>query len=1110
MQASPIQSKSWLDRPIITSMTINWETLIFSIILILGILSRFYDLESRVMSHDENSHVYYSWRLSEGQGYQHTPLTHGPLLFHLTAFSYFLFGDNDFTARIPFALFSIATIGFVWFFRRYLGRVGTLVAAGLMLISPYMLFYGRYVRNEALVGLFGVVTIWAILRYLETGKAKYTYWLTAATVLHFTTKETSFIYVAQALIFLGLVFIYQITQNKKWDYGGYRNAFLFAVIVAFILLALAAGISAFAPAETPIQVETDESAASPPPLLLILPVGLSGLSLLLALYFALKGLTWGVLKQNRAFSLIILLLTLILPHLAPFPVRMMGWNPTDYSWAGIQKTGIFVIIFAVISIIIGYLWNPRLWLINAAIFYIPFTILYTTIFTNGQGFFTGLVGSLGYWLEQQGVERGSQPWYYYAFLQIPIYEFLPALGCLIAGALSIGRRWKTYNDNVEANESHGFHEGFVVSLLGFWTISSLVAYTIAGEKMPWLTVHIALPMILLTGWAVGQIIGKIKWSDFQKNRGFLLLALMIVLVISFSSAVGTWLGPERPFQGRELTQLNVTNIFFTAVLVTIGSGWGIAILLKDWNLDQVSWIGLLTVVGFLTMLTARAAFRAAYINFDNATEYLVYAHSGPGPKKALAQIEELSQRTTDGLNIVVAYDDENTYPYWWYLRNYPNAKFYGANPTRELREAPAILVGDNNFSKLEPVVGQAYHRFDYIRIWWPDQDYYNLTWEKIKTSIVNPHMRVAIFQIWYNRDYTKYAELKGKDLSLQNWEPSDRMRLYVRKDIAAQVWNYGVSPVVEEEILADPYEGKDIQLFAEAVIGVEGDFNMPRAVAVAPDGTLYVSDTGNHRIKHLTPSGELLHVWGSFADISQGEAPPGTFYEPWGLAVGADGEVYVADTWNHRIQKFTAEGQFITQWGFFGQGDSGAAFWGPRDIEIDSNGNILVTDTGNKRVAIFDPNGNFLTQFGSPGMLEAQFDEPVGMAIGTDGKLFVADTWNQRIQVFEPDASGLGYSPVNEWPIVGWYGQSLDNKPYIATDFDNNIYVADPEGYRILQFTQNGDFVRYWGDYGSELDKLTLPTDLTFDPDGSLWVTDTGNHRILKFSLPPVNTGDDS
>ena len=196
------------------------------------------------MSHDENSHVYYSWRLSEGQGYQHTPLTHGPLLFHLTAVSYFMFGDNDFTARIPFALFGIATIGFLWFYRRYLGRIGSLITAGLLLISPYILYYSRYVRNEALVGLFGVVTIWAILRYLDTGEARYTYWLVGATTLHFTAKETSFIYTAQALIFLGLLFVYQMIKDQKWEYENYRRVFTIFVIIGFAFLAIGGGIGA--------------------------------------------------------------------------------------------------------------------------------------------------------------------------------------------------------------------------------------------------------------------------------------------------------------------------------------------------------------------------------------------------------------------------------------------------------------------------------------------------------------------------------------------------------------------------------------------------------------------------------------------------------------------------------------------------------------------------------------------------------------------------------------------------------------------------------------------------------------------------------------------------
>ncbi|MBU0512613.1 MAG: TIGR03663 family protein [Chloroflexi bacterium] len=1126
MQATQENRTPWLDRPVITNLTINWETLIFTVILILGIVTRFYDLEPRVMSHDENSHVYYSWRLSEGMGYQHTPLTHGPLLFHLTAFSFFLFGDNDFTARIPFALFSIATIGFIWCYRRYLGRAGTLAAAGLMLISPFMLFYGRYVRNEALVALFGVITIWAVLRYLETGEAKYTYWLTAATVLHFTAKETAFIYTAQALLFLGLLFVYQITQDKKWEYNKYRKAFIFAVIIAFVLIALTVGISIFANNTAPLSADIDETASGAPPVLLYIPIALSGLTLLLALYFAIRGLTWEKLRANRSFGLMILLFTLILPQLAPIPVRALGWNPTDYSYEGMIRTGIFVVILAAISIIVGYLWNPRLWLINAAIFYIPFTILYTTVFTNGSGFFTGLVGSLGYWLEQQGVERGSQPWYYYTLVQIPIYEFLPALGCWLAAYFAVFRRVQTddrrpttgdgqpldadgqpqITDGQPQAQAAATPRSLVPLLLGFWVVTSVIAYAIAGEKMPWLTVHIALPMILLTGWALGQLIESIDWKAFCTQRGLLMVTLMIVFVISFSSVIGSLFGPNPPFQGKELDQLNTTNIFFTALLVTIASGWGVGLLLKNWGLAQVGRIATLTIFAFLGLLTARAAFRAAYINYDNATEYLVYAHSARGPKEALEQIEELSKRTTDGLDMVVAYDDETTYPYWWYLRNYPNQKYYGANPTRELQDAPVILVGDNNFAKIEPVVGQAYYQFDYLRILWPNQDYYNLTWERIKNDLTDPQMRSALFQIWYNRDYSQYAEITGKDMSLPKWEPSDRMRLYVRKDIAAQVWNYGVTPVLPEDIVADPYEGKDITLPADNALGFNGSdpgqFEKPRDVALALDGTLYVADTGNHRIQHLSTAGEVLHVWGTFADSAAGDAPPGTFYEPWGIAVGPDGSVFVTDTWNHRVQKFTPEGQFITQWGYFGQAETGDALWGPRDVAVDADGLVYVTDTGNKRVVIFDSDGIFIAQCGSPGMIEGQLDEPVGVAIGTQGQIYVADTWNQRIQVFARDASGLSYAHTNDWNIVGWFGQSLDNKPYLAVDDQDRVFVSDPEGYRILEFDGQGKFVRYWGDYGAELDGFNLPAGMAVDSVGGLWVTDAGNHRILHFTPP--------
>lgn len=1133
---------SWLDRPLLSRFTLNPETIIFAIILILALVSRLYDLGTRVMSHDETSHVYFSWLFEQGRDYSHDPVTHGPLQFHLVAFSFFMFGDNDFTARLPVALFSVATIAFMWNYRRFLGRAGALIAAALFLISPFMLYYGRYVRNEAYVALFGVITIWAILRYLESGSPRYLLWLTAATALHFTAKETSFIYTAQALIFLALYLISRIIQ-RAWPNPTYRKYFTIALILALIIFS-AAGVfstlnrtpSVDDAAETAAPAIPGEGLDSPtfttPSVLLIVLAILGAIALLAAAYFLIRGYTWPFLRAERSFGLIVLLFTLVMPMLASFPVKFLGYNPIDYNNnQTIIVTAVFIVVLTIIAIATGVLWNMRLWLVNVALFYTIFAVLYTSIFTNGFGFITGLVGSLGYWLEQQAVNRGSQPSYYYWMVQVPIYEYLTALGSFLAVIFGVSW-WSRFdqkhkirdferdkeridipykdipNNNIpdqeDMRESSPPFKTLVVVLLSYWSVTSLIAYTIAGEKMPWLTVHIALPMILLTGWFLGHLIETTNWTSFQNKRGLLVVILLPIFFTSALAAFGTLLGPNPPFQGRELEQLKSTSTFITALLTAVGCGWGLVSLVKDWSFTQALRVGTLVAFLLIGILTTRTAIMAAFINYDYATEYLVYAHMARGPKEALAQIEEISRRVTGGLALRVAYDNDTTYPYWWYLRNYTNPDYFGENPTRKQREAPVILVGEGNYGKIEPVVGQAYHKFEYTRIWWPNQDYYGLTRERILEMLTDPQMRTAIFQIWLNRDYTLYSQLTDKDMSLLNWSPAQGMRLYVRKDIISQMWNYGTI-IAPEAIVADPYEGKQVTLTADRIFGMAGiepgQFQRPRDLAVAPDGSLYIADTENHRIQHLSADGEVLKTWGSFADINTGQAPGGTFNEPWGIAVGPDGSVYVADTWNHRVQKFTANGEFIATWGFFGQGETPEAFWGPRDVEVNADGEVFVTDTGNKRVVVFDADGNYRTQFGEVGLGPGQFDEPVGLAASSKGEIYVTDTWNQRIQVFTPSSDGE-YSPTNNWEIVGWYGQSLDNKPYIAVDAQEHVFVTDPEGYRVLEFTNQGEFVKYWGDYTTEADGFGLIGSIAIDPEGGVWVTDTGNSRIMHFTLP--------
>jgi len=224
------------------------------------------------------------------------------------------------------------------------------------------------------------------------------------------------------------------------------------------------------------------------------------------------------------------------------------------------------------------------------------------------------------------------------------------------------------------------------------------------------------------------------------------------------------------------------------------------------------------------------------------------------------------------------------------------------------------------------------------------------------------------------------------------------------------------------------------------------------------------------------------------------------------VAVSPDGQwIYVADTWNHRIQKLSADGTSVKAWGtpnYDPVSSSSFGLWGPRGIAIDSQGHVLVVDTGNKRIAMYDADGNFLSQFGGGGTDPGQFDEPVGIALDAQGNLYVADTWNMRIQVFAPNADKSVYTASLQWNVSGWSSQSLENKPYITVDQNGHLFATDPDAFRVIEFTTSGEFVRTWGEYGSGPDHFGSTSGIAVDGQGRVWVSDTANNRIMRFSLP--------
>jgi uncharacterized protein (TIGR03663 family) len=1042
------EKTSFFDRPLAELLKPNWEKAIHMAIFLLAVVSRFWDLGARAMSHDESLHALYSFYLYNGSGYVHNPMMHGPFLFHTNALIYFLFGDDDFTARIVPALFGVFMVMSPLLLRRWLGRMGAVITAVLLLISPSFLYYSRYIRNDIYIAVWTIVLIAALFHFIRTRKPAWFYLGAAVLMLSLATKENAYIFG-----YIGLLFILEVVLWERFHPRTQLLLYAGGAVLSLVLL-FAAYLVGRPPAG---GVETAEAAAG-------------------------------------AAKLVVAVLTVVggtLPAVLLSATLLRSRHPRPSSVEEALRT---------------LSWQH--WLIAAILVFLIYALLFTTFFTNPLGLGTGVFGSISYWLAQQEVERGGQPWYYYLLL-LPMYEFVPLLFSLIASVYYLVRGLVRRPEPAPSEDEAAAHaklgeskasEARFIAFLIFWTIATLFTYSWAGEKMPWLVVHPALPIIVLSGKFAGDLFERVDWRAVWKRGGALLALLLPITLFGLYM-----LFKLQPFQGLSVFDLQETGNWITALLITL------LLVILTWMVVRrlggryTGIVALVTLLVFLSFFTVRFAWMAAYINYDYATELLVYAHGGADVKPTMAEIAGISQRTVGDKMIEVAYDSDVSWPLEWYMREYPNRKFYGETPTRDQLDVPVVLAGGKNDAKAQPFLGDRYYRFKRRLVWWPNQEYMGLTWERIRDILTSPEKREILWKILYYREYPRTPD---------DWYHVHNFYLYVRKDVAQQLWDYGAVPPQVIELPPDPYLEAHTELQARQVwgtIGTEpGQFNHPRGVAVDRDGNVYVADSDNHRIQVFDANGAFLRAWGSQCNLASelgcadldGEGPmaygDGQFQEPWGITVADDGRVYVADTWNHRIQVFDGEGTFLTKWGMYGQTDSAATlFYGPRDVAVDASGRVFVTDTGNKRVMVFDQDGNYLDQWGSEGLLPGYFSEPVGInAFG--GDIYVADTWNQRVQVFDSDFVFL-----REWPVEAWYGESVVNKPFLAVDGEGRVYITDPEGYRVAVFSGEGELLATFGRYGFDEASFSLPTGIDVDDAGSIYVTDTDGHRVMRFEPLP-------
>jgi tripartite motif-containing protein 71 len=290
--------------------------------------------------------------------------------------------------------------------------------------------------------------------------------------------------------------------------------------------------------------------------------------------------------------------------------------------------------------------------------------------------------------------------------------------------------------------------------------------------------------------------------------------------------------------------------------------------------------------------------------------------------------------------------------------------------------------------------------------------------------------------------------------------------------------------------------------------GGYGQFNYPRGITVDNDGNIYVADSRNHRIQKISgKDGKFLTQFGGFFDaakFSNGDSKKlitqgvGKLNEPNGISFGGpDGLIYVADTWNNRIQEFTNSGKskkiFTSDDGFFA----------PRELVVDPIGDVYVADTGHHRIVKFDPTGKQIRSWGAvdpktgasvPGKKLGEFNEPIGLALDKAGNLYVADRLNFRIQVINSDGK-----TISSWPVNGWSKEQVDMEPHLALDQVNGlIYATDGRGKKVYCYHLDGTLVSTIENDSTGNPLFSVPLGIGIDGNGNVYVVDAGAGKIFK------------
>jgi len=707
-------------------VSISWESLAYLIMIVLAIGSRFWNLGEKALHHDESLHAYYSWVYSVGDGYRHDPLMHGPFLFHFNALIYLLFGDSDATSRYGPAFFGVLVVAMPWLLRgpKFLGKYGALAASFIILISPSILYQSRYIRHD-IYTIGGTLFLFiCISRYLEMPQRRWLIAGSAALAFLFTNHEIVFAIAAIFYLFLyAALMVEQFTafrrtgDRRAWELAGIHAGYLIGLLLIYSLVPGSQRSELLdIPWENPTRAQENAYYKMFVTNPLIIGVTLLTIAFLVGL--------WWVLGRSRPAP--------VVEHVegadevAPSPPAngRIYYTPADgFSVTNAVRTA----------------WHDKNGLLMAVgAFLLVFVPLYTSMFTNMSGLRSSTIdtdGTLLYWLGQHDYRRGEQPWFYFLLL-LPQYEYLAAiLGALLVlvtgiRAIAALLGWS------------GGRQLFFRLFLSVWFVLILAGLSYAGEKMPWLLVHITLPGCLLAAAMVGAIVdmavdgrkrndeenaGAWNWlgltlRDWALTGGLVLLGAAFVWIagsLTFGEFVPTGDTTHAGIR-RMVTEAAAQDWWWLAIPFLLAAA--LIIVWFVWRgIQRTSFAVTAALVLGLALLQVHAGWRLSMHDADVPRDMLIYTQTSPDVTRVMNEIDALSDELTGGQHLEVWFDSGVSWPFQWYLRNYDNARFIGSTLSQDPGNAPILLLGSSDQSSQYLA---NYTATDYVLRWWfPEETY---------------------------------------------------------------------------------------------------------------------------------------------------------------------------------------------------------------------------------------------------------------------------------------------------------------------------------------------------------------------------------------------------